>query len=96
MITDGKWEVVTEAEGGFNTFFVKSDQGDNLECVDICEINMDELKEAKANANLIAAAPALLEALKIAKSLMNASTLLDAGNPANIAIEQALALAEPK
>ncbi len=42
---------------------------------------------------LEAAAPELLAALCMAKGLINANTLLDAGNPANIKIEAAIAKA---
>ena len=58
-----------------------------------------EIQEWHGNLDYIALAcnnhEDLLDALVTAKSLINANTLLDAGNPANIAIEAAIAKAIP-
>ncbi len=96
--TKGKWEVIN-IDNGFPTYVkVKTDQGDKLLC-DVCGLedginNKDRLIEQIANARLIAAAPDLLEALKMSRWLLNVNTLLDAGNPASIKIDTAIAKAE--
>lgn len=87
MITKGKW-IVREYSDGEIKVGIRPESGFRS----ICDIV--PMKEDKDNARLIAAAPDLLAALKMAKSLMNANTLLDAGNPASMAIVQAIAKAE--
>lgn len=88
--TEGPWEVIDPPEG----LPVIFDKEGFSEIAHICVPENAEPPEIYANARLIAAAPELLEALIMAKQLINANTLLDAGNPANIKIEAVIAKAK--
>ena len=100
MITQGKWDVIIESESGLATLFVKCDIGDNMEFIDICELNMDDDSEAKANARLIAAAPDLLAiCIKLYATFENydyKDIPAPIFNLIQNQVEQAIALAEGK
>ncbi len=89
--TPGPWNIDGGTNSNEDLFIWKT--GEYYSGHAIATVHGEIQEGSQANARLIAAAPDLLEALVMAKRLINANTLLDAGNPANIKIEAAIAKA---
>ena len=85
--TKGKWEIILWLDKrGFNIF---SDEG-LIATVPLEQGSKHTMHEVKANAYLIAAAPAMYEALKMSKGIMEA---LGVAPHAMKVVDKALALA---